>query len=64
MIESELSKNLINQILNDDDLLILTDNLQDDVNIAATIGVLPSEFAVKKDQPMQLEGDVLAKEAV
>ena len=64
MIESELSKNLINQILNDDDLLILTDNLQDDVNIATTIGVLPSEFAVKKDQPMQLEGDVLAKEAV
>ena len=51
MIESELSKNLINQILNDDDLLILTYDIQDDVNLETIIGVLPSEFPVKEDQP-------------
>ena len=61
--ETELSENLIEQILNDDDLLILTDNRQDDVNLAATIGVLPAEFAVKENQPIRLDVDVLAEEA-
>ena len=42
--EAELSESLIEQILNDDDLLILTDDLQDEVNLAATIGVLPTEL--------------------
>ena len=46
--ETELSKNLINQILNDDDLLILIDDLQNDVNLAAIIGVLPAKFVMKK----------------
>ena len=49
MKEAKLSKNLINQILNDDGLLILTDDLQDDVSLMATIGVLPFEFLVKED---------------
>ena len=50
--EAELSESLIEQILNDDNLLNLTDDLQDDVNLAATIGVLPVEFAVKENQPI------------
>lgn len=63
MTEVGLSENLISQILNNDDLLILTNDLQDDVNLAATIGVLPTEFAMKEDQPIQLDSDVLAKKA-
>ena len=62
MTKDGLSENLIDQILNDDDLLILTNDLQDDVNIAATIGVLPTKFAMKGDQSMQLNGNVLAEE--
>ena len=54
--EAELSESLIEQILNDDDL-------QDDVNLAVTIGVLPAEFAVKENQPTRLNGDILAEEA-
>ena len=46
--ESELSESLIDQILNDDDLLILTDDLQEGANLTATIGVLPTEFAERK----------------
>ena len=42
MIEAKLKENLIDQILNDDDLLILIDDLHYDVNLAATIGLLPS----------------------
>ena len=53
--EAELSESLIEQILNDDDL-------QDDVNLAVTIGVLPAEFAVKENQPTRLNGDILAEE--
>ena len=53
---------MIEQILNDDDLLILTNDLQDDVNLVATIRVLPTEFAVNENQPIQLDGDVLAEE--
>ena len=64
MTEAKLPENLIDQILNDDDLLILMDNLQDLINLAATIGVLPTEFAVRKDQPMQLDGDVLVEQVV
>ena len=64
MTEAKLLENLIDQILNDDDLLILMDNLQDLINLAATIGVLPTEFAMRKDQPIQLDGDVLAEEVV
>ena len=60
----ELSENLIDQILNDDDLLILTDDMQDDMILTATIGVLPSEFAMKGDQLLQLDDDVLAKERI
>ena len=62
-IEARLSENLIYQILNDDDLFILIDDLQDDVNLATTIGVLPADFSVKEDQPIQLDGDVLAEDA-
>ena len=54
---------MIDQILNDDDPLILTDDLQDDMNLVATIGILPVEFAVKENQLIQLDGDVLVKEA-
>ena len=36
--EIELSESLIDQILNDDDLLILTDDLQEGANLAVTIG--------------------------
>ena len=43
-VKLELSKNLINQILNDDDLLILADYVQDDM-----IKVLPTDFAMKED---------------
>ena len=57
-----MSENLIEQILNDDDLLILTDDLQDDVNLAVTMGVLPAEFAVKENKLIQLDGDVLTME--
>ena len=60
--EAELSESLIEQILNDDDLLILTDDLQDDVNLAANIVVLHAEFAVKENQPIQLDDDILAEE--
>ena len=59
--ETELSESLIEKILNDDDLLILTYDLQDDVNLAATIRVLPAEFAVKENQPIRLDGDILAE---
>ena len=52
MTKTELSKNLIDQILNDDDLLILTNDLQDDVNLMVTIGVLPAEFAIRENQPI------------
>lgn len=52
VIKAELSKNWIDQILNDV------------VNLVATIGVLPSKFAVKVDQLIQLEGDVQAKDAI
>ena len=31
--------------------------------LTATIRVLPAEFAVKEDQPLQLEGDVLVEKA-
>ena len=55
-LETELSESLIDQILNDDDLLILTDDLQEGANLAATIGVLPAEFAVRENQLIQLEG--------
>ena len=48
--EIELSKSLIDQILNDDNLLILTNNLQNDENLAATIGVLLVKFVVKENQ--------------
>ena len=34
------------------------------MNFAATIRVLPAEFAVKENQPIWLDGDVLAEEAV
>ena len=34
------------------------------MNLIATIGVLTIEFAVKENQPIQLEGDVLADEAI
>ena len=61
--ETELSKSLIEQILNDDNLLILTDDLQGDVNLAATIKVMPAEFAVKENQPIRLDGDILVEEA-
>ena len=61
--ETELSESLIDQILNDDDLLILTDDLQEGANLAATIGVLPAKFAVRENQSIQLEGDILAEEA-
>ena len=47
--EPQLSKNLINQILNDDDLLILVDDVQDDVMLIATIGVLLVEFIMKEN---------------
>ena len=40
----QLSENLINQILNDDDLLILVDDVQDDVMLIATIGVLLADL--------------------
>lgn len=40
-------------------MLILTNDLQDDVNLAATIGM----FAMREDQPIQLDSDVLAKKA-
>ena len=43
----ELLESLIDQILNDDDLLILNDDLQEDVILVATIGVLPAKFAVR-----------------
>ena len=33
------------------------------MNLAATIGVLPVEFAVKENQSIQLDGDVLVEEA-
>ena len=52
MTEAKLSENLIDQILNDDNLLILTDNLQGDVNLATTIGVLPAKFVVRENQPI------------
>ena len=48
MIEAELSNNLIDQILNDDDLFILIDDLQNDVTLVATIGILSSEFGMRK----------------
>ena len=35
MIKAELLENLIDQILNDEDLLILTDDMKDDVTLAA-----------------------------
>ena len=38
-LETELSESLIDQILNDDDLLILTDDLYKGANLAATIRV-------------------------
>ena len=38
--------------------------MQDDVNLIATIRVLPFEFATKENQPIQLKGDVLAEEAI
>ena len=50
--EIELSESLIDQILNDDDLLILTDDLQNDENLAATVGVLLVKFVVKENQPI------------
>ena len=34
------------------------------MTLMATIGMLPFEFVIKRDQPLQLEGDVLVKEAV
>ena len=61
--EVELSESLIEQILNNENFLILTADLQDDVNLAATIGVLPTEFAVKENQPIRLDGDILAEES-
>ena len=61
--ETELLESLIDQILNDDDLLILTDDLQEGTSLIATIGVLPAEFAMRENQPIRLEGDILAKEA-
>ena len=33
-------------------MLILANDLQDDVNLIATIVILPSKFSVKKDQPL------------
>ena len=33
------------------------------MNLVATVGVLPVEFAVKEDQLIQLDGDILAEEA-
>ena len=41
----------------------MANDVQDDAILTATIRVLPSKFAMKKDQPLQLEGDVLAEEA-
>ena len=64
MIELVLSENLINQILNDDDLLILTDDMLGDMILMATVGIVPSEIAVRDDQPLQFEGDVLVVEAL
>ena len=61
--EIELSENLIEQILNDDDLFILIDDLQDDMNLVAIIGVLLAGFAVKENQLIRLDGDVLVEEA-
>ena len=52
MIEAELSENLIDQIFNGDDLPILTDDLTNDVTLAAIIGILPSKFAAREDQPI------------
>ena len=52
---------MFNDILNDNDLPILADDLQDDVTLMATIGVLPPKFIVKENQ-LQFEGDVLAEE--
>lgn len=61
--DSELFENLINEILKDDDLLILTNDIQDEVTLMATIEILPSEFAVRGDQLLQLEVNVLVEEA-
>ena len=47
--EVELLENMFNDILNDNDLPILADDLQDDVTLMATIGVLPPKFIVKEN---------------
>ena len=58
----KLLENLINDIMNDYDLLILTDDLQEDTALMATIGVLPLKFVMQGEQPLQLVRDVLTKE--
>lgn len=38
--------------------------MKGDVILMATVGILPYEFAIKDNQPLQLEGDVLAEKTV
>ena len=43
--------------------MVLADDLQDDVTLMATFGLFLLEFAIKEDQLLQLEEDILDEEA-
>ena len=58
--ECEYSKNLLDDLLNNDDLL---DDLQRDSAAVATVGIIPLEFANQDNNSWYLEGDVIVKEA-